>query len=81
MALVECVLEQSGETKRVPENIYPARNTAWWEITVPSRTKYLLIMDPVAVVIGHRRYFVQGGGAHRYWEPFMKSCRHNKITM
>jgi hypothetical protein len=62
IALVECVLEQIGETRRVPGTMDAARWTAWSEITVRSRTKHMLIVDPVAVEKGNRRYFVRRGG-------------------
>jgi hypothetical protein len=57
----EFVLERIGETKRVPEKIDAATWTAWWGITVASRSKDLLIVDPVAVENKDRRYF--GGKA------------------
>jgi hypothetical protein len=62
IALAEFVLERIGETRRVPGKIDRAPWTAWWEIEMPSRTKNLLIVDPVAVVEGHRKYFGREGG-------------------
>jgi len=62
IALVECVSERTGETRRVRENIDTASWTAWSEITVPSRKKYVLIVDPVAMKRKQRKYFVRRGG-------------------
>ncbi|CAM6028855.1 unnamed protein product [Sphagnum balticum] len=82
IALAEFVLEQAGETKRVPDSD-PAVWTAWWEITVPSRQKYLLIVDPVAALKAHRRYFVQGrGGPPLFGSPdeVMSRQQNNNVN-
>jgi hypothetical protein len=62
IAVVEFVLERIGETRQVTRKIDPPPRTAWWEIEMPSRTKNLLIVDPVAVVEKHQKYFGRGGG-------------------
>jgi len=62
IALAEFVFERKGETVRVPGMIDHELWTAWWEIEMPSRTKKLLIVDPVAVVKQQRKYFGRGGG-------------------
>jgi hypothetical protein len=65
IAVAEFVLERIGETQRVPGSNDPARWTAWSEITVDSRSKELLIVDPVAVENKVRRYFGREGGGPR----------------
>jgi hypothetical protein len=61
IALVEFASERRG-TRRVPGRTDRQPWTAFWEIEVPSRTKNLLIVDPVAVVNKHRIYFGRVGG-------------------
>jgi hypothetical protein len=61
IALVESVPVRSG-TRRVPGRTDRSPWTAFWEIEVPSRTKNLLIVDPVAVANQHRIYFGRGRG-------------------
>jgi hypothetical protein len=62
IAVAEFVSERIGETRRVLGRIDPPPWTAWWEIDMPSRTKNLLIVDPVALVEKHQKYFGRGGG-------------------